>query len=247
MTTSATPPVVEPVVPPAVPPAAPAAPATPAPAAPATPPAEPAKAESEKWEASGDAFVDTLANGYLAKGGSVESFQALLEDVAETGSLTAAAKVELHKAFGDMADALIPTIEQKAKENKEWVTAERNAIYTAAGSEAAFNEMREWAKSNLDDKTRAFLTASLELGGTSAQLAVAQLKEHMIKQGATVTDTTHKVNGAPAATGGHITLAEYIQENAKAQRAGDSSAVESLKARANAAMAAAKSQGRTWR
>ena len=48
--------------------------------------------------------LQTIAKGYLEKGGSVAQFQALLDDVGSTGALTEAAKVELKRTFGDMAE-----------------------------------------------------------------------------------------------------------------------------------------------
>lgn len=244
MTTAAIAPALIPEVTPAVP-VVPAV--TPAAVVPETPVPAVATVVPEKWEASGNQLVDTIANGYLAKGGSVESFQALLDDVATTGTLTSVAKVELKKAFGDMAEALIPSIEKEAKANLEWVTQERAAVFATAGGEAAFTQMQEWAGANLDDKTRGFLSASLELGGVSAQMAVNQLKQLMVEKGATVTGTTHKVEGAPASTNSSISLAEFITENAKLQRVGDKAGIEALRARANASMAAANAKGLEWR
>lgn len=237
-----------PVVPPvvtAVPPAVPAVTDEPvAPAVPAVPPAEPA---AEVWAASGDAFVDTLANGYLAKGGNVAAFEAILEDVGNSGTLTESARVELRKTFGDLADAFIPTIEEKAKAHLTWVTAERKAVFDAAGGEASFKTMQAWSTANLDEATRNFLTSSLQQGGASAQLAIGQLRNLMIQKGATVTDAVHKVEGAPADTGGAIGLADFIAQKAVLTRKGDTAGVAALEAKARSSMAAAKAKGQRWR
>jgi hypothetical protein len=201
----------------------------------------------EAWEASGDVFVDTIAKGYLAKGGSAEQFTALLEDVGNTGTLSAAAKVALKQTFGDMADALIPTIEDKAKANLAWVTTERKAVYDVVGGQAVFEQMQEWSKANLDASTREFLNTSLGFGGKQAQMAVAQLKELMVEKGATVKGMTFKVDGTPVDTGNYIGLAEYITQNKILQKSGDVSAQAALKARANASMKAAEARGERYR
>lgn len=207
----------------------------------------PAAAPAEQWEPSGDSMVDTLAKGYIEKGGSVAAFQALLDDVASVGTLTEAAKVELRKTFGDMAEALIPSLEAKAKANLEWVTKERAAVYAEAGSEAAFTKMQEWAAANLDAATRAFLSTSLNLGGPSAKLAVQQLRELMIKAGATVQEGTHKVEGAAVGVDTYISRTDYLKEKDKLHRAGDAMGIAALEARGRASIAAAEKAGKRWR
>jgi hypothetical protein len=243
--------VVEPIVAPVVPPAVPVEPVV-APVVPVVPPVVvpevvPTVPAPEEWTASGDVFVDTLAKGFLAKGGSAEQFTALLEDAGNTGTLSAAAKVALKETFGDMADALIPTIEDKAKANLAWVTTERKAVYDAVGGQAVFEQMRTWSEANLDAPTREFLNTSLGFGGKQAQMAVAQLKELMVEKGATVKGMTHKVDGDSVETGNYIGLAEYITKNKELQRTGDVAAQTALKARANASMKAAEARGERYR
>lgn len=241
------------IIPEAVAPVVPVTPATPAVAAPTVVKADPVApaaeviASAEKWEATGDSLVDTIASGYLAKGGSVAAFSALLEDVGNSGAMTEASKVELRKTFGDMAEALIPSIEAKAKANLEWVSKERAAIYGAAGNEAEFGKMQAWAKANLDDATRAFLTSSLNLGGQSAIAAITQLKTLMIQKGATVTGVTHRVEGAAPDPGEVLTRGAYIEQRAKLERAGDHEGVAALQARARVALEAANKRGVQWR
>lgn len=233
-------------------PAKPAAPVTPqepvAPAAPVTPEA-PAKepASAEEWKPSGDTLVDTLAAGYIKAGGSVEQFQALLEDVGNTGSLTEGAKVELKKAFGDMAEALIPSIEAKARANLEYVTRERKAVYDAAGGESKFAEMQAWAKENLDEGTRGFLSQALNQGGKAAQLAVSQLKQLMIEGGATVDDGSHKPDGAAGGNAPALTFSEYMSQVTKLEKQGDKAGAEALRARARVIMKAHEAKGTRWR
>lgn len=242
-------PVVAPVVPEVVAPVVPAVPATvavvPAVVVPEITPA--AEVVPENWTPSGDTFIDSLAKGYLAKGNTTAQFQAILDDVGTAGTLTESAKLELHKTFGDMADALIPTIEEKAKANLAWVATERTAVYKTAGGEAEFHKMQAWAKDNLDAATRGYLSAGLELGGESAQLALGQLKQQMIAKGATVTGTTHKVDGQAETAGSYIGLAQYVTENAALQRSGDVVAIAALKAKATASMNQANAKGVVWR
>lgn len=205
------------------------------------------KEPTEKWEPSGDTFVDTLANGYLESGGSVAQFQALLNDVALSGKLTEGAKVELKKAFGGMAEALIPSIEQKAQAALEWINTERKAVFDAVGGEAKFTEMQKWASENLDATTRGFLSSALELGGTSAQLAVQQLKELMIKGGATVTGETFKANATSQGEAEKFGLSDYLAQRVALERKGDKAGVEALQAKARQAIAQAAKSGQKWR
>lgn len=209
--------------------------------------AEPVAEPTAQWEPSGDSLVDTVAKGYIEKGGSIEAFQALLDDVGAAGTMTEAAKVELRKTFGDMAEALIPSLEAKAKANLEWVTAEKNAVYTAAGGEAAFKTMQEWSAANLDEATRAFLSTSLNMGGQSAKLAVAQLRQLMIDSGATVAEGTHQVEGAPAGTDTYIGRQEYLAKKNELHRKGDAMGIAALEARGRASLASATKAGRAWR
>lgn len=246
MTTPATEPVVPPTEP-VVPPTTPAAPVVP-PTEPAIPAETPAEAVvPETWTPSGDSLVDTIAKGYLEKGGSVAQFQALLDDVGNTGALTEAAKVELKRTFGDMAEALIPSIEAKAKANLEYVTRERKAVFDAVGGESKFAEMQDWAKTNLDDATRGFISNALNQGGKAAQMAVKTLTQLMIEGGATMEGTTHKADGAAATNDDALTLQTYLNEKATLTRAGNKAGVEALEARARVAIKSAAARGVKWR
>ena len=206
-----------------------------------------AKANQETWTPSGDELVDGLATAYLEKGGDVATFNAILQDVGDTGKLTEQARKILNDTFGAAAQAMIPAIEQKAQAHLTWVTAERTAIYTAAGGEAEFARMQEWSEKNLDAGVRAFISAGLNKGGDTAQLAISQLRELMIKKGATVTGNIEKSGHQVNAGGEPLGLAQYIQERAKLEKVGDRAGVEALQARARAAQAAATKAGRAWR
>lgn len=208
--------------------------------------AEESKEPEAKWEGTGDSFVDTLANGYISAGGSPEQFQALLDDVASTGALTEAAKVEIRSKFGAMAEALIPSIEQKAKAAKEWADTERKAIYDEAGSEAKFGEMQEWAKENLPDDVRAFLSQALNKGGKPAKLAVQQLKQLMIEGGATVTGEDLKPNATTTTGAETLTRQDYLNQRIALERKGDYQGIEQLQARARVALEAANKRGVRW-
>ena len=75
--------------------------------------AEKASKENQaKWTPSGDELVDGLASAYLEKGGDVETFQAILQDVGDTGKLTEQARKVLQETFGTAAAAMIPAIEK---------------------------------------------------------------------------------------------------------------------------------------
>jgi hypothetical protein len=206
-----------------------------------------ASTTTEVWPESGDAFVDSMAKGFLAKGGTSAAFEALLADVGKTGTLTAAAKVALTETFGDLATGLIPTIEAKAKENLAWVTTETNAVYAEAGDKAQFEAMQAWSKANLDDATRDFLTSSLQLGGASAKMAVQQLRTYMEAAGATVKGPTATVDGAAVVTGAAYSLVQYMTEHQAAQRSGDAGQIATVQAKGRAALKAAESRGAKWR
>lgn len=201
---------------------------------------------AEVWEPTGDTFVDTLAKGYIESGGQVERFQALLDDVATNGALTEAAKVELRKAYGPLAEALIPTIEQRAAEAKAFVEREQKAVYDAVGGKAKFTEMQAWAKENLSEDVRGFLNVALNKGGQPAQLAIQQLKELMIKGGATVTGETFKPGAGAQGKAETLTRQAYLSERIKLERTGDKAGIEQLQARARVALEAATKKGVRW-
>jgi trimeric autotransporter adhesin len=205
------------------------------------------KANAEQWTPSGDELIDGLATAYLGKGGDVDTFNAILQDVGDTGKLTEQAKKILNDTFGTAAAAMIPAIEQKAQAHLAWATTEREAVYAAAGGLDSFNAMQEWAKANLDTSVRAFLSEGLNKGGETAQLAIAQLREIMTKKGATVTGAIEKSGQQPNVGGEQLTLSTYITERAKLEKVGDHEAVKALQARARVAQAAAAKAGRAWR
>lgn len=206
-----------------------------------------AQAAKETWTPSGDDLIDGLASAYLEKGGDVATFNAILQDVGDSGKLTEHARNVLNDTFGAAAAAMIPAIEQKAQAHLQWVTAERNAIYEACGSEDEFARMQDWAAKNLDANVRAFISAGLNKGGETAQLAVTQLRELMIKKGATVTGTVEKAGHQANQGGEPLGLAQYIQERAKLEKIGDHEGVKALQARARVAQDAATKAGRQWR
>jgi hypothetical protein len=201
-----------------------------------------------EWTPTGNTLVDTIAQGYIAKGGTPEQMAELIHEVGQTGKLLDSHKRALADTFGDLAPALIPSLENAAQANIAWVANERKAVFDVVGGETAFNDMRSWAHENLDQETQDYISAGLEKGGKTAQAAIAQLKTFMKEKGATVTDTTHKANGEQATnTDAPLGLAQYVTEKATLVKAGNTEGIAALEARARVAMNAAHKKGLKWR
>lgn len=201
-----------------------------------------------EWTPTGNTLVDTIAQGYIAKGGTPEQMAELIHEVGQTGKLLDSHKRALADTFGDLAPALIPSLENAAKANLDWIANERKAVFDVVGGEAKFQEMRSWAHENLDQETQDYISDGLEKGGKTAQAAIAQLKTFMKEKGATVTDKTHTATGEQvASTDAPLGLAQYVSEKAALVKAGNTDGIAALEARARVAMNAAHKKGLKWR
>jgi len=194
----------------------------------ATPPAGNAPEVKEpvvvQFEPTGNPALD-LTLGFLGKLGFDSDHAAM--KLADTGDFSLL-KAEL-ALMGDKAkgwEQVIAVGEQAFATVREQHEAQRKVdrenIVNAAGGEDAWNEVKTWAATAVDDKQRGIINRALGEGGLVAEAMAAYLANQYNSfksgqpQGKAVVDPTSPVGGGTAING-PLTAQQFREESSKLQ------------------------------